>query len=205
MSTEREIKSLTKRRGVLRASLTRLHTQINEFNNKTPAEVLNVKNERLLALLPEFNEIQSKLEDLDDKNPHEQVRSEFEDDYDELRAKLQQLLNTHCTHASSVSSNGRESTSSNTGSYSLPKIRLPEFSGDVTQFMHFHDLFDSLILKNQYLGNVERFHYLMSALRGNAHQLIQNISLTADNFELAWETVCKRYRNSKVIVNAHIK
>jgi len=63
----------------------------------------------------------------------------------------------------------------------------------------------SLIIDNQVLDNVKKFHYLLSSVTTEAHQLIQNLPVTQQNFHVAWNLLCDRYNNEHLIAAAHVK
>ena len=52
---------------------------------------------------------------------------------------------------------------------------------------------------------MERFHYLISSLKGEAKHLISNLQITHDNFVVAWDLVTQRYNNIKLIAMTHVK
>lgn len=83
----------------------------------------------------------------------------------------------------------------------LPRINLPRFSGDYYAWGTFRDLFTSLIRHNVELSNVEKMHYLRSSLTGEASRLVSNLSLSGDHFMLAWQTLCSRYNNRRVLID----
>jgi diphosphomevalonate decarboxylase len=87
----------------------------------------------------------------------------------------------------------------------LPVIELPNFSGNACNWLHFRDTFEALIIKNKALSNIQRFHYLISSLKGKAKDLIINLQITNENFPVAWELVTQRYNNIKLIGMKHVK
>ncbi|XP_076626809.1 uncharacterized protein LOC143344549 [Colletes latitarsis] len=87
---------------------------------------------------------------------------------------------------------------------SLPKIALPNFSGDYKSWSNFRDLFQTLILDNVSLSPVEKLHYLKTSLTGEPALLLQNIPVTGDNFERAWTTITERYQNLRVLIHAQL-
>jgi hypothetical protein len=68
----------------------------------------------------------------------------------------------------------------------LPTTEIPKFGGQITELKHFHDTFNSLIINNQALNDFKKFHYLLSSVTNEAHQLIQNLPVTQQNFHVAW-------------------
>jgi hypothetical protein len=86
----------------------------------------------------------------------------------------------------------------------LPSIQLPSFNGTTSNWLHFRDTFDSLIIKNQMLSHVQKLHYLIASLKGEAKNLIANLPITHDNFQVAWALVTQRYSNLKLIAMTHV-
>ncbi|UYV64602.1 hypothetical protein LAZ67_3001279 [Cordylochernes scorpioides] len=55
----------------------------------------------------------------------------------------------------------------------LPKFQLPTFSGDISDWLSFKEIFIRSIDQNPTLGNFQKLQYLNSALKGNAARLIR--------------------------------
>jgi len=83
----------------------------------------------------------------------------------------------------------------------LPRIDLPKFNGNSSEWLSFKDLFNSLVLMNPALTDVGRLQYLKTSLVGSAAQLLKHTTLTADNFQKAWETLISFYENKRLLVN----
>ncbi|KOX68287.1 hypothetical protein WN51_07968 [Melipona quadrifasciata] len=60
----------------------------------------------------------------------------------------------------------------------LPVIALPQFHGALEEWVCFCDSFENMIHRNELLTNIDRFHYLISAVKGE---------LSDRNYEAAWE------------------
>ncbi|XP_071577544.1 uncharacterized protein [Temnothorax nylanderi] len=86
----------------------------------------------------------------------------------------------------------------------LPAIRLPPFDGNYAEWEPFRDCFTALIRNNKDLDNFARMHFLSSCLKGRALECIGNISVTADNFEIAWHALTSRYENKRRSLNVHL-
>ncbi|XP_076280087.1 uncharacterized protein LOC143219483 [Lasioglossum baleicum] len=86
----------------------------------------------------------------------------------------------------------------------LPRIDLPQFEGRYDKWESFRDKFLALIIHNRSLRDVTRLHYLVSALKGRALESIDNLSITEDNFKIAWNTLKGRYENPRRIISAHM-
>lgn len=71
----------------------------------------------------------------------------------------------------------------------LPRIDIPKFNGSPADWLSFKDLFSSLILANPTLTSVEKLQYLKTSLIGSTSHLLKNTTLTADNFQKAWDAL----------------
>ncbi|XP_034195324.2 uncharacterized protein LOC117611487 [Osmia lignaria lignaria] len=90
-------------------------------------------------------------------------------------------------------------------SVKLPRVELPKFSGDYTEWENFRDLFQSLVGSNDALPKVQKWHYLKLSLIGEASLLLKNVSTSAANYEAAWKLLTDRYANERALITAHLK
>ena len=67
----------------------------------------------------------------------------------------------------------------------LPKLVLPKFRGDVTQWRAFWDSFNSAIHSNSFLTKIDKFNHLNSLLEGHALRAIQGHTLSESNYQAA--------------------
>lgn len=85
----------------------------------------------------------------------------------------------------------------------LPRIDIPKFDGDIKQWPIFFDLFDTLIHRNMSLSNIERFQYLISYLSKDALAGVKNLRLTAENYQIAYDSLKNRYQNKRILMTNH--
>lgn len=85
----------------------------------------------------------------------------------------------------------------------LPRISLPQFSGDYPSWRSFH-LFSSMVVNNSELMDVERMQYLKFCLSGEAARLVINLSVSGDSFAIAWETLIVRYENKRLLISSQL-
>jgi len=170
---------------------------------------LQVRYEELPNILCKFETAQNELEITDDVD-YSLDRESFEQQYFQVKAKFIELL--HPADNPGQSDNDSEHGSNHSlgsihasNSYvKLPSIQLPSYDSTVSTWLHFRDTFDSLIVKNNTLSNVQKFHYLISSLKGEAKHLISNLQMKYDNFVVAWNLVTQRYNNIKLIAMTHV-
>lgn len=82
----------------------------------------------------------------------------------------------------------------------LPKIKIPEFDGKVSNWTTFCELFDQIVHKNVDISNATTMQYLKTFIKGDAARLIHHIQPTADNYENAYAILKKRYENTRVLL-----
>lgn len=87
----------------------------------------------------------------------------------------------------------------------LPTIKLPVFKGNYESWLEFKDTFNSLIHCNAQINDVQKFHYLRASLEGSATRVIQSLEFSAANYRNAWELLCNRYDNQRLLVHNHVK
>lgn len=88
--------------------------------------------------------------------------------------------------------------------FQLPKRKFPTFSGIITEWQGFEDLFTSILSHTPDLPEVERFEYLKTSLEGEALSLIAHLSLTSANYHSAWEILKARYWNKRDLARVHL-
>lgn len=206
MPESAELRLNIKKRGQVKARLTRLKNLVYNFNDDTTVVVLKMHLRKHDLLLEEFNEIQNEIEILDEETDYSDERLAFESTYFEIIARMEQLIEDKTRSINSVSrSESVANHSQNSSNIKLPTINLPEFDGNYTNWLQFYDTFNALINENENINNVQKFLYLKSSLKGEASQVLHSLEASDTNYPIAWEILKNRYDNKRVIVNTHIK
>jgi hypothetical protein len=87
----------------------------------------------------------------------------------------------------------------------LPKLELPKFSGKVTEWSSFWDLYNTAIHSNASVSKVNKFNYLFSLLEGNAARSIKGLTLTSANYDAAIEILQERFgKTQHEIIAVHM-
>ena len=84
----------------------------------------------------------------------------------------------------------------------LPKIELPRFDGKVEEWLSFKDRFVSMIDSKVTLSDIEKLHYLRSALSGDAAAIIQAVDTTVSSYKDTW-ALLGNYDNTHLIIMRH--
>ncbi|KAL0839771.1 hypothetical protein ABMA28_016409 [Loxostege sticticalis] len=141
-------------------------------------------------------------------------RESFETNFHAAVASAEELLDKNSSFSSGRSSagdDGSQVTGSGTAiatgppAFKLPTIHLPTFSGRYQDWLGFHDSYTSLIHNNKSIPKIHKFHYLRASLKDSASLIIQSLDFSADNYDIAWELICERYNNKRLLINNHIK
>uniref|UniRef100_A0A182W811 Ty3 transposon capsid-like protein domain-containing protein n=1 Tax=Anopheles minimus TaxID=112268 RepID=A0A182W811_9DIPT len=111
--------------------------------------------------------------------------------------------------AAAASSNGKKKalpTMADNGAQHmrLPKISKPELSGRYEDWLDFHDLFVSLVHNNKGISGIQKMCYMRSSLKGEALKVIDTFPSCEASYEVAWETLNKRYNNKYVLIKQHV-
>jgi hypothetical protein len=196
---------LIKQREVAKGMLSRMQDFIN--SDDPDINQTQVRFNKLPGIYAKYEASQEELEGCDETD-HTDDRAEFESQYFAVEARFHEILHASLNHATSSSSEHESSNACSTQSSNahirLPVIELPTFSGDLCQWLHFKDTFETLIVNNTSLSNVQKLHYLVSALKGEAKELIINLPITHENFVVAWNLTTHRYNSIKLMAMKHI-
>ncbi|CAK1584058.1 unnamed protein product [Parnassius mnemosyne] len=86
---------------------------------------------------------------------------------------------------------------------SLPKLRLFEFDGDIEKWTTFYDTFVSLV-HNRDFDEIDKFHYLLSCVKGSALNIVKKLPITAANYTVVWQSLCNKYQDDRILVGRYI-
>lgn len=130
-------------------------------------------------IITHFENIQIQIEALSENVSEDEIlyRDNFEKLYYSSISKAKQLLEL-CTVKKPESSESESSkneskcelNNDNLG-IKLPTIQLPKFNGSFETWLDFHDCFEIMIVKNENIGDIQKFHYLKSCISGPAEKV----------------------------------
>ncbi|XP_033252882.1 uncharacterized protein LOC117192344 [Drosophila miranda] len=159
---------------------------------------LECRLETLMRSIDTARELQEKIEDID-------IDDEFEVELEELsivtKAKLMSLicaLKTADETIPAVPAYGGPTRAR------LPKLALPQFSGNFSDFKNFIGLFETLVHNDQSIPIIEKFNHLLSCLSGEALGTVRAFQVTETNYEKAMASLKRVYDNDCLIFKNHI-
>lgn len=209
MADADEFKNLINKRSTIKGRLTKFKTNLDVLNtleiiSQIEINKLSLKLSRFEALFKDFDVVQSRIEILNCEKVDVELatRELIEQDFDHCIAFARVLIERHTPNSTeNLNSSNCSHNCSNgnipSGSYRLPELKIPIFSGNFSKWLEFKEMFSSLVHNNEHIQKVHKFHYLTSYLDGEAAEVISNFDICADNYDEAWALLCERYDNKR--------
>ena len=146
MAAERRMKSLRLRQRSINTSFNLIKTFVDEYNEDTDCSQVPVRLEHLGTLWTDFNKTQAELESIDEAGIDAQFknRTEFESSYYKVKGFLLAANKTPITPCASSNSQFAGNVPPSASHVRLPDVKLPVFSGNMDNWLNFHDLYLSL-------------------------------------------------------------
>ncbi|XP_055589846.1 uncharacterized protein LOC129742027 [Uranotaenia lowii] len=207
MASERRIKSLKLRLRSIETSFNLIRVFVDHYQEDTQSMEVPVRLENLGVLWADFGKTQAELEAADVEDPtvielQLKQRAQFETEYYRVKGFL---LSVNKNSASPYSQSSQSSVHFPTSSQiRLPDVKLPVFNGTLENWLNFHDLFISLVHSSSELSNIQKFYYLRSSLTGDALKLIQTITISANNYPVAWNLLIDHFQNPSRLKQAYV-
>lgn len=203
-----EVKDLVGQRAILKSRLTRFKNKFNELQkdlDKDDKIITQIKFRltNIQPVLKEYEQIHAKILKISDDPAHDADLQAFENSYYELTACVTDIIEKHA--AIKTESKNVQQACVDQGSVQLPSVSLPCFNGDFENWVEFRDGFSSLVHDNKGLSDIQKFYYLISCLKGEAAQAVRSLKVSSENYPIAWELLCKRFENKKLIIQNNIK
>ncbi|XP_033231666.1 uncharacterized protein LOC117182670 [Belonocnema kinseyi] len=221
------VKILKKERGIINRKLTLFAQFLESYNSEPQYPSLAKYAAELDESRESLKKVQFESEDLGegiltDKGLNDEARNEFDKKYFEIYNSATNLLGNYARiSAVSVSSALSENNGiipiqngisienpvpkEHSDNFKLPSLGLPSFSGSYDTWLGFHEVFSSMIDNNAKLSPILKFRYLRDCLKGEAADVIASVTLSAENYSVAWEIVKVTYNNRKLIHQRHIQ
>lgn len=192
------IDELSNKRRLLKTRLTKFSNFVNGFNNahNTITE-LKLKLNKFMPTWEEFENIQSQIDLEDSSQKQIDERDYFEEQYDFIVAKTQDIISNHEKAQPTTSKSFINSLTP--VPIQLPCMNLPTFDGKFENWLSFRDSFNSIMNRSGDVDSIQKLHYLQSSLKPGTFPIIDSLTSKDENFQVAWDYLEKRYGNNRLI------
>ncbi|XP_062712567.1 uncharacterized protein LOC134289887 [Aedes albopictus] len=206
--SEKKMKQKELKRRNIMDSIARIDEFLINFNPERDTKEVAIRLARLDKLMENFEDIQGEYETFDDSNEfvksNMSIRAKVEEQYFRVKGGLTSLQPPPAAVPIPTAVPSAPAVSHSIG-VKLPTITLPQFDGDLNDWLTFHDSFSSLIHSSGDIPCIQKFQYLRSALKGDALKLIESLTITAANYSVAWQSLLNRYSNKYLLKKKHLQ
>lgn len=208
------LKDLIVKRSSAKGQITKFKHYLGSISKLTELNTIQITELRLKlakfeALSVRTDDLQNEIEVLNSDNleaeldERESIECDIMVNIATAKTLVDKFSKNECEHRrGSVHDNSCCSDNQAAG-VKLPQIQIAKFDGSYFRWLEFRDTFESLIHRNEHITSIQKFHYLMSYLEGDAARIITNLEVSTANYSEAWKLLCNRYNNKRVLVNHH--
>ncbi|XP_067215149.1 uncharacterized protein [Linepithema humile] len=206
------MKQLTQARGQIKAHITRFRTFLDGFSPEHSIVALETRLEKIEPFYERYDEVQSQIETAaqteEEVETARNERDQFETSYFKLVTRAKTILRPERVPAR----NDRAIIQDEVNVHNVPQIgvklpviKLPVFDGSHDRWIKFRDTFQLMIDDNPTLTDIQKFHYLDSAITGDAERAIEALGISAANYQTAWKTLKERFEDHKALSHYHVR
>lgn len=203
-----KIKLLVQKRTSLKSQITNLANLLEKgtIDNAT----LKIRSARVTDLYHAFEEYNDELLILDPNDAHHAEFEAVQERFYTLAGKIESVLNVNNRSESSAGMSSEDTRSDDTITrlprrrIKLPEAQLPTFDGKYEGWLSFKNAFRNIIDSQSDLSDIDKLHYLKSALIGEAANKIKIFSIEGTNYSKAWDVLERAYEVKRVLVSRHL-
>jgi len=193
-----QLKRLEAKRAIYINRITEIYTlALKAMNDSSLIQQFTVRFEDIEQVYDTFQKIHNDIIGLLSEDSEFEVQEKIRQDTDKFYYDSKFINNSICKP--SISSHSQPSCVKVEPNVKLPKITIPIFKGDQQLWPTFYDLFKKLIHENEELSNVEKHQYLLSYLEEEPLKLLSGITITNDNYDIAFDKLVSRYQNKRLL------
>ncbi|XP_039304898.1 uncharacterized protein LOC105203341 [Solenopsis invicta] len=171
---------------------------------------LKLRIARLTDVYHSFEDQNLELEVLDPNDNHQEEFLCLQTRFFDLAGRIESILNVGNASDPSTSSNASQSDAADSVTavkkrrIKLPEAPLPTFDGRFESWLSFKNAFRSMIGDQNDLTDIDKLHYLRSALKGEAANKIKILEIDGISYAKAWELLERSYEVKRILVHRHI-
>uniref|UniRef100_A0A182W6A1 Peptidase A2 domain-containing protein n=1 Tax=Anopheles minimus TaxID=112268 RepID=A0A182W6A1_9DIPT len=160
---------------------------------------------RSVILWKAYEAAQTKLETLEEDDKVLTDLSHQRNEFYIKHCDAKGFLTSNLPHVLPFPNDAESGKMKSTSNVRLPKLDLPTFDGNTTDWISFKHRFVSMIDKAEDMPDVVKLQYLLSVLKGEVSKRFQHVQLTADNYSSTWKALLERYDNKRVLKREYFK
>lgn len=200
-----DLESAKKRRGAAKSWVSRSLKELEDLfeDADTSLELLDAAVSKLDQRLAAYEALQTEVELLLDEPDDLDADIDETDQFLRNARKIRAQAVTRFKKLSGVDDKA-STTSKERSEVKLPRLELPKYSGDLTEWQSFWDRFEALVDQSE-LPDISKFSYLQSILKGEALSVIQGLALSSANYKVACDLLKERFGRPERIIFAHVQ
>ncbi|XP_050675978.1 uncharacterized protein LOC126972921 isoform X4 [Leptidea sinapis] len=136
-------------------------------------------------------------------NPKIQFNSSELDSFDDLFFQIKSCVKNLDLKTENNSSDNSSKTEINSRPR-LPKLELISFDGNIENFTTFYETFCSLVHNQKGISNIDKFHYLLSCVKGSALSVIKSVPITSSNYDVVWKALLDKYQDQRMVASKYL-
>ncbi|KAK4324412.1 hypothetical protein Pmani_004972 [Petrolisthes manimaculis] len=201
----KEMQEAKKRRAAAKGWVTRSVKELQDLfdDDTTSFELLDAAVSVFDHRLAAFDEQQTAVELLLEDDTDLEADMDETDEFHKYARKIRAEATKRLKGARDGSDNASTSTKERS-EVKLPRLELPKYTGELTDWQSFWDRFEALVDQSE-LPVISKFSYLQSLLEGEALSVIQGLSLTSANYKVACDLLKERFGRTERIIFAHVQ
>lgn len=202
-----EVKALVAKRGVLKATLTRLENWSKNPGDEADLYAVEARMRVLDRSIDSYEIVQSQIEELDSKDND---RAETELRILNIDSDLRRLRHTMSSAQTQDALNQSFVQLGQNISMAVERhedlIKPKPFDGeDYLQWPIFFNEFETLIHGHKKLGVVAKFQILRECLKGNAYDAIANLPINEESYEEARALLKRRFDKKRLLFSSLVQ
>ena len=201
-SNAAELVSLKSQRTITKRNISNIKKKLETDFSIVDLTVLECRLQILESYFKQICHIQGQIEKIGPSSDSDTARSDFEELYIEIKAKMMSRLRSR--GSVQLDQTIFNATSTSSSSPKLPALKLPHFNGKYGEYTRFITTFTNMVHDNASLTSVDKFNYLLTCLSGAALAVVEPFQITDENYSKALERLKERYDNKVLIFLEHI-
>lgn len=204
------IKLFIQKRSSLKTQITTLSNALDR--GKLDNTTLKLRIARVTELYHKFEENNDELMVLDPDDGHMAELSNIQERFYDLAGRIENSVNVAGTSGTSSDASSQEmrdnssvvGTANTRRRMKLPQASLPTFDGKYENWLSFKNAFNNMVGMQSDLSDMDKLHYLQSALKGEAASKIKILAVEGISYLSAWKLLERSYEVKRILISRHL-